>query len=401
MKYLRSAFTLLLMLASAFGSFAQQPQLQPGRKTPRHIPSITLTALPYTISGGDTVYATDLRHADLRVCPLQVHFTHLLRCDFDSKTIWPEKDLPQHFKPAFIQVFGGDPGTGIRAAAMKGFTAKNAGIAVVGPPPLVQHEEFKHRLRRYEEIGAVSDTASDDGTAWAGMIAGKTTGIAFESWLYYFAVPCTDKNGNMMYSTSDAVSALKRIVEINAALPAAEKILAVALPCSYDTTSKEYARIFEQYTELARQGILPVDAGLMLLGGPENIYGLGRDPLRNPEDYEFFRPAAYWYQRYREVLSDSSRKWFVPLESRFLASAAGHDQYVFRRYPPRNYLVPYFAAVFVLGKSVNRALNPLTFMDALYQSGVAVNVKDAAGSYDIRAIPSIPHFLEYIQRTTE
>ncbi|MAT39697.1 MAG: hypothetical protein CL946_08855 [Ectothiorhodospiraceae bacterium] len=388
MIYTIRTFSILLAAVTALLPHLGSAQedlftMSPRLTTPLGVEERTLVELPPPVAEKDSVVPWDFSHADLSALDLSERFQFLLRVNFDSRTVWSEQ-LPQYFKPEVIDVFSRDPGLGIRQAAIDGYTAQGAGIAIIGPVLLPQHDEYSHKLRHYEHIGAAGDTASRDGTAWASMTVGKTTGIAFDAWLYYFAVPTAQGGGHVRYDNSALRTALSKLSTLQDSLPSAEKISAVALPYLF-----EQGEVDDELEELKARGItvFRYEDPMELADIP--VFGLGRDPLRNPQDYLFLRPAKYWGPDFQSILEADSPQLFIPLESRMLASPAGKLDYAFYRYPHPRYVVPFLAACYVMLEHAFPGLTKEEFVRTLIKSAPPTEVESSLGFLRFNTIPSI------------
>ena len=123
-------------------------------------------------------WQVDVRSCDLSALDLRDRLNDLLQADFDSKTIWPSQ-LPSGFDYKRIIELGKNPGLGVRSLHAKGINGKNVGIAIIDQPLLVDHAEYKDRLKLYEEINIDSSwEAAMHGPAVASIAVGKTVGVA-------------------------------------------------------------------------------------------------------------------------------------------------------------------------------------------------------------------------------
>ena len=112
----------------------------------------------------------------------------LLYADFDSKTQWPASDkLPTDFDRQKIMEISKDPGLGIRKLHDQGITGNGVGIAIIDQTLLVDHIEYKDRIRIYEEAEDITGgwlETQMHGPAVASIAVGKTVGVAPDADLY-------------------------------------------------------------------------------------------------------------------------------------------------------------------------------------------------------------------------
>ena len=70
---------------------------------------------------------------------------------FDSQTQWPAANkIPAGFDWRKIMELNKDPGLEVRALHEQGITGKGVSIAIIDQTLLVDHIEYKDRLRLYE-----------------------------------------------------------------------------------------------------------------------------------------------------------------------------------------------------------------------------------------------------------
>jgi hypothetical protein len=121
---------------------------------PRH----ALPQLPAYDPSSTDYGQVDLRSRDISKLDLTQSLSDLLYADFDSRTIWPPSEmLPKGFD--YHQTMGIDknPGLGIRRLQELGITNSRAGIAIIDPTLLVDHQEHARLLQLYEEMDDIKD----------------------------------------------------------------------------------------------------------------------------------------------------------------------------------------------------------------------------------------------------
>ncbi len=129
----------------------------------------------------------DLRSSDLTKLDLSNSKEDLLHADFDSKTKWPPADkMPADFDWQKIMETNKDPGLGIRELHQQGIDGTDVAIAIIDQPLLVDHTEYKDRIRLYEEINVDPNSrAAMHGAAVTSIAVGKTVGVAPKADMYY------------------------------------------------------------------------------------------------------------------------------------------------------------------------------------------------------------------------
>jgi len=115
-----------------------------------------------------------LENVDLRSLDLSSEKEYLGQVSFDSLTRWPDSEkLPPGFSPQKLIEDGKDPGLGIRALHKKGINGEGVGIAILDQPLLLGHEEYSHRLIRYDATRATWLLAQFHGSPIVSIAVGK------------------------------------------------------------------------------------------------------------------------------------------------------------------------------------------------------------------------------------
>jgi subtilisin family serine protease len=179
-------------------------------------------------------WQVDLRSSDLTKLDLSKSKDVLLHSNFDSQTKWPATDqMPAGFDWQRIMELGKDPGLGIRTLHNKGITGDGVGIAMIDQTLLVDHIEYKDRIRVYEEAEDITRgwlAVQMHGPAVASIAVGKTIGVAPEADLYFIATgDCGGATSIEDLDFSCRAKAIRRIVEINEDLPANRKIRVLSM----------------------------------------------------------------------------------------------------------------------------------------------------------------------------
>ena len=287
-------------------------------------------------------WQVDLRSADLEHLDLSKNLDDLLYADFDNKTEWPDKS-PEGFNPDIIMELGKNPGLGIRKLHEKGITGKGVGIAIIDQELLVDHREYKEQLKSYEEIQSSSDTAQMHGPAVASIAVGKTVGVAPDADLYYIASDFgTYSDDGFVYDLFVCAEAIDRIVEINRALPEDKKIKIISISLGLSDYMNGYREAIKAIKNAEEDGIYT------LYVGSRGFMGLGRDPLKDPDDIASYRRGDFWADSI--YMND---KLLAPMDSRTYASPTGDDDYTFGRQGGLSWTVPYFAGLYALACQVN------------------------------------------------
>ncbi|MGE5642987.1 MAG: S8 family serine peptidase, partial [Byssovorax cruenta] len=190
----------------------------------------------------------------------------MLYADFDSKTQWPTFDkMPGGFDWQKIMELNKDPGLGMRALHEQGITGKGVSIAMIDQTLLVDHIEYKDRLRLYEEmqdLREVGPQARMHGGAVASIAVGKSVGVAPDADLYYIATGFCGAASLEDMDYSCWAKAIHRIVEINRGLPADQKIRVLSLSFGWTPKNKGYDEIMSAVNEARATGIFVISSSL-------------------------------------------------------------------------------------------------------------------------------------------
>jgi hypothetical protein len=329
----------------------------------------TLESLPAAKAGSRDPYEIDLRGYDLGELDIQGRLSDLLRASFDRHTVWPSR-LPDGFDPARFMEIGRNPGLGVRALHQRGITGKGIGIAVVDMGFLVDHVEYKDRVRHYEEIHSDGETAQMHGVACASIAAGKTVGVAPGADLYYVS----------HFAGSGGVSApnggrdvgwigkcIDRILDVNAGLASDRKIRVVSVSNAWQPKDAGFADAADAFERARRAGVFVVCADMARTYG-FLLYGLGRDPLADPDRFDSYGPA--WFGGGVPHESPGGREaLLVPMDSRTTAGPTGADEYVFYRLGGLSWSVPWAAGLYALACQVKPDITPELFWKTALETG--------------------------------
>ncbi len=282
---------VLTSVTLSAGACSPVPFRQP--KIDRQPPPLTWSVSPidhvsmYNPSS-EATWQVDLRHHDLTQLDLTQKQENLLYASFDTITRWPPaSSLPPDYVPERILELGKNPGLGVRELHTQGVRGRGVGIAIIDETLLVNHQEYRDRLRLYEEIDgstSVTQPAVVHGAAVASIAVGKTVGVAPEADLYFISAQhCSEGT----YETVDfacLAKGVRRILEINRQLPAERKIRVLAIATGWSPEVKGFQEIVAA-TKAAN------DAGMLVLcTSMKYLYrfkfqGLGREPFADPDAF--------------------------------------------------------------------------------------------------------------------
>ena len=337
-------------------------------------------------------WQVDLRAYDLSGLDLFYEAQTLFYATFDDRTIWPARDrMPPNYNYQKIMDLGKNPGLGVRSLHARGITGEGIGIALIDMPLLVDHQEYRDRLRLYEELffGEEADQQPADmhGLAVASIAVGQTTGVAPQADLYYIAVDLAsgqDADGKYLYDFTRAAQAIRRVLEINQQLPAERKIRVISMSFGWASGFTGYEAISAAVAEARAQGLFIVSAYPAM----DQIYGfkfsgLERSPLADPDSFTFYT-RLYICNLYASSLPMcQAGRLLVPMNSRTTASPMGQEEYVFYRLGDESGTIPYLAGMYALAAQVDAEITPERFWELALQTGRQMDITGTSGTYTL------------------
>jgi hypothetical protein len=352
------------------------------------------TTLEYDPTSLD-IWQIDYRTQDLSQLDLRSAVNDLLLAFFDDRTLWPPAGkMPIGFDPQRILKLGKDPGLGVRSLHARGTTGESVGIAMIDLPLLVDHQEYRDRLRLYEELffgeEAYQQPADMHGSLVASVAVGQATGVAPQADLYYIAVDLAsgkDADGNYRYDLTKAAQAIRRILEINQQLPAERKIRVISIAFGWASGITGYEEISAAVAEARLQGLFVVSAYPVM----EQVYGfklsgLERAPLADPDSVtSYTRPHACFVYASSLPMCQEGRL-LVPMNSRTAASPMGPEEYAFYRMGDESETVPYLAGVYALAAQVDPQITPERFWELALQTGRRLDISGTSGNYTLQPV---------------
>jgi hypothetical protein len=347
-----------------------------------------MTAVPtYNPDSGES-WQMDLRSYDLSKLDLRGSLDDLLFATFDSRTVWPAAGMmPEGFDWQGMMDLGKNPGLGLRSLHDEGITGTGIGIAIIDQTLLVDHQEYKDRIRLYEETGDITGGWMESqmhGPAVASIAVGKTVGVAPEADLYFIATAMCSQGTYESNDFACLAKAVRRIIEINAQLPADRKIRVLSMSVGWSPDMKGYEEITAAVEEAQATGLLVVSSTLAETAG-SNFIGLGRAPLADPDAFESYEPGLFWAKSYFQMqwLHDTL---LVPMDSRTTASPTGVDEYVFYREGGLSWAIPYIAGVYTLAAQVKPDITPDLFWSTARQTGKTIEITHEGQKYSLGII---------------
>jgi hypothetical protein len=379
-------FVLMMLLVSCAAPAREtiSPSVMPEVSIARHPGPAnyswlhTYTEPPVYDPNSKEQWQVDLRSSNLTKLDLSKSKDDLLFADFDSKTQWPSTDkMPVDFDWQNIMETAKDPGLGIRALHDQSIDGKGIGIAIIDQTLLVDHIEYKDRIRLYEEADDLTNgwlEVQMHGPAVASIAVGKTVGVAPAADLYYIATgDCGGASSMEDYDFSCQAKAIQRIVEINKSLPVNRKIRVLSMSIGWSPQNKGYDEITAAVDEAKAAGIFLISTNLSQTYGL-NFHGLGRNSLSDPNDFQAYEPGSWWQDYFYEN-GLSTDTLLVPMDSRTTASPTGIEDYVFYREGGWSWSVPYLAGSYALAVQVKPDITPQEFWQTALNTGRTIQIQ--------------------------
>lgn len=318
---------------------------------------------------------------------------------FNTNTKWPD-DMPPSFNPEKAIELGKDPGLRIKELHNKGITGKSVSIAIIDQPLLIEHVEYKDRLKLFEEIYnpiIESNNASMHGTAVASIAVGKNVGIAPEAKLYYISTFAAGEKHTRDF-TYYAMS-IDRVLEINKTLPEDEKIRVISLSIGWNSKEKGYAEMVAAVERAKEQGIFVVSSSLSETYG-FYFHGLGRDTFKDPNKYEAYKPGYWWEKQFYEGTNEKDKEiLLVPMDARSTASPIGEQDYVFYSGGGWSWCTPYIAGLYALACQVKPSVTPEEFWNTALATGETIELKKDGEIYKLGKIANPGGLIEKLQKS--
>jgi hypothetical protein len=341
----------------------------------------------------------DLRSTDLSHLDLSQSRDDLFYATFDSKTIWPAT-MPADFDWQAIMETGKNPGLGVRSLHEQGITGQGIGIAIIDQALLVDHVEYKDRIRLYEEAEDVVggwEQASMHGPAVASIAVGKTVGVAPSADMYFIATGnCRAGQSYEELDLSCRAVAIRRIVEINKSLPQNRKIRVLSMAFGWMPANKGYDEIVAAVNEAKAAGIFVISSSIEETYGFK-FHGLGRNPLANPDDVGSYLPGSWWARDFYAGKYGEPRL-LVPMDSRTTANPNGYEDYAFFREGGWSWSIPYLAGMYALAAQVKPEITPEEFWKIALETGQTIEILHEGQTYQLGPILDPATLIAALQR---
>lgn len=350
------------------------------------------TELPDYPKSKDTWRPLDLRQTDLSAVDLSTdpgdNLDRLLHAEFDAGTRWPDT-LLKGFDPQKIMEIARTPGLDIASLHKQGITGAGVGIAIIDTPLLLEHNEYKDRIKYYEEMSLkkYGSYQSDLHSAFMTSIAvGKDCGIANEADMYYISANVWNED-NSQLSWLTYATAVDRVIAINTSLPDSGKIRVISISAAWQPEDAGYKELEAAIKRATDAGIFVVTCNTFIDSGYSFCFqGLDRNPMDNKDTAESYSVVGWpqWLSMQRDGFATYYSGEFqahapkeillVPMDSLLSAEPTGPDDYIFNRVGGWSAAEPFLAGLYALACQVKPDITPEVFWKAALSTGVSKDV---------------------------
>ncbi|MCM2266306.1 MAG: hypothetical protein NDI60_00875 [Elusimicrobiales bacterium] len=324
-------------------------------------------------------FQMDLRNCDLTGYDLAGN-RQMQYASFNTLTKFPAR-LPPGFTPEKIMELGRNPGLGVRKLHKRGITGKGVGLGIIDQALLSTHAEYAARLKFYEEIHCLEDSASMHAQAVSSLAVGKTIGVAPGADLYVIGQTNGDRDekGQFQFDLGYIARSIDRLVEVNKQLPEAAKIRVISISLAMVKKWKGYDLAAAAIKRAAENNIF------VLTVGDEDfpMDGLGRAPLADPDKKESYTGGLMFCGNKQ---GSGPAEVQVPMDSRTLADPNGDNAYYFARVGGQSWTVPWMAGLYALACQVYPEVTPAIFWNAMLETADAVTFKKDGAAYTLQKV---------------
>ena len=252
--------------------------------------------------------------------------------DWSDQVIWPSPDkMPNGVNPKQI-LEESKKRPEIEPLHKQGKTGKGINIAIIDQRLNTTHPEYRDNIKHYQVFGPWDKKGTDyHGSLVAGIAVGKTTGVAPDANLYYFAAPVSEKtpNGEHKLSRKYAMEAIKEIINFNKNHPDSEKIR--FLSCSWGTKQDLYFNECEKlFKECEKQGIKILGAShAKQISMPYDArYGNSSEFIGIPTDG---KTTSFWQGGFKYTRQGGSSSTFPYVAGVYACATQGNELFFTRQ----------------------------------------------------------------------
>ncbi|UCF17181.1 MAG: S8/S53 family peptidase, partial [Phycisphaerales bacterium] len=297
--------------------------------------------------------------------------------------------LPPGFDPEAVMKWGKYPGLGIKQLHGQGIAGKGVHVAIIDQPLLLGHTEYASQLAGYT-VQTADVGPSSHGPAVAGLLVGKTCGVAPGALLHYWTVFSWDIDKYQLMTVEQKWTlehkyrcmAVEQIIEFNRGKEKSEQIRILSVSKGL-APSKLNLNAWKTALEKAQQAGIYVfhcggeDPDKIGFGVDDRFLGAGCRFLKDSDNPANYQPCAFL--RSNEDFRRHVSQWgsvshepgdiFVPIDNRTRANQKAKDAYTFGPGSAASWAAPYVAGVVAMGMQVNPDLRADQVNELLYDSG--------------------------------
>ena len=261
--------------------------------------------------------------------------------------------FPDGYNPQTVFENGKKLGLGLDEVHEMGYTGKGCSVAVIDGVLDTNHNDFKVKSNTVSGF-AQNEPSSFHASACVGLLGGKTTGVAPDADIYYFATSSKSHEAHI----SSQTDMLKNILEINKTKPDNEKIRVVSISASVGQDA-ETQKVLE---ELRNSGVWVLSANEFR----ENFgYLTKKDPMKSPDDYENYQ-ICNWNdnngKENRDALFVNSGDRTVP------APENGENSFRHDAQASQSWAIPVIAGYYALACQADPSMTPDRFIKLAHQT---------------------------------
>lgn len=326
-----------------------------------------VTKLPSYDPNNKDPFQIDARYCDLSDVDIKDNKNLLLHAMFSNLTKRP-KDINKYFNPEKILEMNKTPGLYIKKLHKKWITGKNVNIAIIDQALLMDHKEYKGKIKMYDEIKDVNEKATMHWAAVTSIAVGENIGVAPDAGVYYVGGSYAEEQNEKTYIKMDNIAeAIHRLMGKNEKLDEQHKIRVISISYGIIEGMPGYETCKKAIDETEKQWIYVV------YPDDKNFIGALRNPKDNPDD-----PASYFKALKNEPrlknLDEKNKKRveedliFVPMNSKTIAGSTWNEDYTFDRYGWISRVMPYVAGLYALCCQVQPEINKDIFLAAVKET---------------------------------
>lgn len=154
----------------------------------------------------------------------------------------------------------------------------------------------------------------------------------------------------------------------------------------WNESKKRYNEVVAAVKRAQEQGIFVVSSSLTDTDG-YTFNGLGRNPLKNPDEISSYEPGLFWAKDYYDNYEDyyiNLGQALIPMDSRTTASPTGNNDYVFYRTGGVSWSIPYIAGLYALACQVKSDITPGVFWTQALSTGDIIKLKNNDNEYELK-----------------